>query len=143
MSACGQVIALHLRSALRDGAEFVDQYAPSDDHDGDGAVEGDEDEAAAPAETAERAPAAPAAAAPDADEMDYPRILNRVLPADIRIMGWCPVPQHFSARFSCAWRTYRYYFVRGALDLQVGATRGLAAVARARLRSQPRRQVGR
>lgn len=32
-------------------------------------------------------------------ELDYVRILNRVLPKDIRVMGWCPVPVDFSARF--------------------------------------------
>lgn len=27
------------------------------------------------------------------------RVLNRVLPKDIRVMGWCPVPIGFHARF--------------------------------------------
>lgn len=27
------------------------------------------------------------------------RVLNRVLPTDIRVLGWCPVPVGFSARF--------------------------------------------
>ena len=36
--------------------------------------------------------------APDV-EMDYPSVLNRALPDDIRITGWTPVPQDFSARW--------------------------------------------
>ncbi|KAF5750736.1 tRNA pseudouridine(38/39) synthase isoform X2 [Tripterygium wilfordii] len=43
-------------------------------------------------------------------EFDYVRVLNRVLPEDIRIVGWCPVPVGFSARFSCLSRKYKYLF---------------------------------
>lgn len=51
-------------------------------------------------------------------ELDYPKILNGVLPSSIRILGWCPVSPQFSARFSCSNRTYRYYFPhRSNLDL--------------------------
>jgi len=31
-------------------------------------------------------------------EMDYPLILNRALPNDIRVLGWTDVPTEFSAR---------------------------------------------
>lgn len=31
-------------------------------------------------------------------EIDYVRVLNRVLPKDIRVIGWCPVPADFHAR---------------------------------------------
>ncbi len=31
-------------------------------------------------------------------EMDYPSLINRALPADIRILGWTPVDDTFSAR---------------------------------------------
>lgn len=31
-------------------------------------------------------------------EMDYPSVLNRALPEDIRVTGWAPVPDDFSAR---------------------------------------------
>lgn len=33
-------------------------------------------------------------------EMDYPTVLNRALPADIRITGWAAVPEDFSARWA-------------------------------------------
>ena len=33
------------------------------------------------------------------DEMNYPLALNSCLPDDIRVVGWCPVPEQFNARF--------------------------------------------
>ncbi|KAK1315461.1 hypothetical protein QJS10_CPA06g00549 [Acorus calamus] len=51
------------------------------------------------------------------EEIDYVRVLNRVLPDDIRVMGWCPVPFDFSARFSCLSREYKYLFWRERLDI--------------------------
>lgn len=51
-------------------------------------------------------------------EYTYDKILNSVLPDDIRVLGWCPVSEEFSARFSAANRTYRYFFVRRNLDLE-------------------------
>ncbi|XP_073796197.1 tRNA pseudouridine(38/39) synthase isoform X1 [Danio rerio] len=56
-----------------------------------------------------------------ADELPYVKILNRVLPQDIRILQWAPVESGFSARFDCQSRTYRYYFPRGDLDLELMA----------------------
>ena len=50
-------------------------------------------------------------------EYAFDRILNNLLPPDIRILGWSPVTADFSARFSCTTRTYRYFFVRRHLDL--------------------------
>eukprot|EP00884_Botryococcus_braunii_P012692 jgi/Botrbrau1/21423/Bobra.0216s0038.1 len=51
-------------------------------------------------------------------ELDYPAILNRALPSDIRVLGWTPIPQDFSARFSAQSREYKYFFVQdGSLDV--------------------------
>ncbi|XP_042454481.1 tRNA pseudouridine(38/39) synthase-like isoform X1 [Zingiber officinale] len=50
-------------------------------------------------------------------EIDYVRVLNRVLPGDIRVVGWCPVPTDFHSRFSCLSREYRYLFWKGNLDI--------------------------
>lgn len=45
------------------------------------------------------------------DEHSYTKLLNRVLPKDIRVLAWCPhPPTDFSARFSCREREYRYFF---------------------------------
>ncbi|XP_038636748.1 tRNA pseudouridine(38/39) synthase [Scyliorhinus canicula] len=51
------------------------------------------------------------------EELRYTHILNRVLPPDIRALGWAPVGRDFSARFNCLHRTYRYYFPGAGLDL--------------------------
>ena len=51
-------------------------------------------------------------------ELAYDKILNNVLPPEIRILGWTPVSSDFSARFSATTRTYRYFFQRhSTLDL--------------------------
>ncbi|KAH7848414.1 hypothetical protein Vadar_002445 [Vaccinium darrowii] len=50
-------------------------------------------------------------------EVDYVKILNKVLPKDIRVMGWCPAPTDFSARFSCLSREYKYFFWNGNLNV--------------------------
>lgn len=50
-------------------------------------------------------------------EKDFAQILNNVLPPTIRVLGWSPVSQGFSARFSTASRTYRYFFVKRDLNL--------------------------
>ncbi|XP_014874493.1 tRNA pseudouridine(38/39) synthase isoform X1 [Poecilia latipinna] len=56
-----------------------------------------------------------------ASELPYVKMLNRVLPQDIRILGWAAAEQGFSARFDCQSRTYRYYFPRGSLDVELMA----------------------
>ncbi|KAK7357153.1 hypothetical protein VNO80_16436 [Phaseolus coccineus] len=50
-------------------------------------------------------------------EIDYIRVLNRVLPHDIRILGWCPAPVDFHARFSCLSREYKYFFWKEKLNI--------------------------
>ncbi|XP_056594933.1 tRNA pseudouridine(38/39) synthase isoform X2 [Triplophysa dalaica] len=55
------------------------------------------------------------------EELPYVKMLNRVLSQDIRILQWTPVETGFSARFDCKSRTYRYYFPRGDLDVDLMA----------------------
>lgn len=50
-------------------------------------------------------------------EMDYVSMLNRALPDEIRVLGWSPVTDEFSARFSASHRTYRYFFLKKSLDI--------------------------
>lgn len=54
----------------------------------------------------------------DLTEYPYAKILNNLLPLEIRVLGWAPVSDDFSARFSATTRTYRYFFLRGQLDLE-------------------------
>lgn len=51
-------------------------------------------------------------------ELCYPKLLNRLLPEDIRIISWAPKHADFSARFGCRGRTYKYFFPRGNLDIE-------------------------
>lgn len=39
---------------------------------------------------------------PQVQELQYDRMLNRVLPDDIRVLGWAPVHPDFSARCPAA-----------------------------------------
>jgi len=56
------------------------------------------------------------------DEIPYPKVLNRLLPPDIRVLAWCPAPpSDFSARFSCRERQYRYFFTQPAFTPTPGA----------------------
>lgn len=53
-------------------------------------------------------------------EMPYCKILNRLLPKEIRIVAWMPIPddmKEFSARFDCKQRKYKYYFPRSNLNI--------------------------
>ncbi|XP_049849444.1 tRNA pseudouridine(38/39) synthase-like [Schistocerca gregaria] len=52
------------------------------------------------------------------EELDYVAMLNGVLPSEIRVLGWKPVPDTFSARFSAIYRIYKYYFAREEMDLE-------------------------
>jgi len=51
-------------------------------------------------------------------ELDYCKILNSVLPKEIRVLAWSPVRTDFSARFDCKRRTYRYYLPLVDLDIE-------------------------
>lgn len=59
-------------------------------------------------------------------ETDLCAALNRHLPGDIRSLGWADVPDTFSARFSCAYRHYKYYFTDYQQQLDVSAMRDAA-----------------
>ena len=52
-------------------------------------------------------------------ELDYVRLLNKVLPHDVRALSWAPVPATFSARFDASHREYKYFFLRRDLDIDL------------------------
>ncbi|KAJ4372983.1 pseudouridine synthase deg1 [Neocucurbitaria cava] len=57
------------------------------------------------------------------DELPYIQLLNRVLPAEIRVYAWCPnPPPNFSARFSCKERRYKYFFTNPCFAPVPGST---------------------
>ncbi|KAI8971956.1 pseudouridine synthase [Mycotypha africana] len=49
----------------------------------------------------------------------YIEMLNRILPHDIRILAWAQVHPNFNARFDCKSRTYKYFFQKEDLDLDL------------------------
>ncbi|XP_058790728.1 tRNA pseudouridine(38/39) synthase [Phymastichus coffea] len=51
-------------------------------------------------------------------EIAYCKILNRLLPKNIRCISWSPVRPNISARFDCKSRTYKYFFPRGGLNIE-------------------------
>ncbi|EPE06272.1 pseudouridine synthase 3 [Ophiostoma piceae UAMH 11346] len=120
VSAFGQVVSLRLRSnkKLRPVEE---EPAPAVAEE---AAASEESKTEASGASSEK-PAEPEAKAPapvydDADlpwkeEIQYAKVLNRLLPADIRVLAWCPTPPPaFNARFSCRERKYRYFFTQPA-----------------------------
>jgi tRNA pseudouridine38/39 synthase len=90
VSALGQVMALYVRSNVTKGIGII----PKDDF-----IENPEKK--------------------EEMELDYIKMLNGVLPEDIRILGWCPVSTRFDARFSCMFRKYKYYFIKEDMDLEL------------------------
>lgn len=118
VSAFGQVVALRVRSnkpARRKSAK--DQTAAAGGERGpsaESAVQDDKDavmhegEETAPEEDDD-------IPLPVDQEIQYSRVLNRILPPDIKVYAWCPnPPPDFSARFSCRERQYRYFFTQPA-----------------------------
>ncbi|KZV87203.1 tRNA pseudouridine synthase [Exidia glandulosa HHB12029] len=130
VSAAGQVVSLYIRSNLRDGDGIVppsnattsavasvsqsSALAPTLDgptHDlGDLAFV---DESASEDDSVDP----PVINSLGRKEFPYVSMLNRVLPPSIRILAWAPVSPTFSARFSCRYRHYKYFFSPHGLDL--------------------------
>ncbi|KAK9870270.1 hypothetical protein WA026_006358 [Henosepilachna vigintioctopunctata] len=52
------------------------------------------------------------------EELNYCKLLNRILPKEIQCIAWKPVPDEFSARFDCKSRTYKYFFPKGNLNIE-------------------------
>uniref|UniRef100_A0A0C9Q1B3 PUS3_0 protein n=1 Tax=Fopius arisanus TaxID=64838 RepID=A0A0C9Q1B3_9HYME len=50
-------------------------------------------------------------------ELSYCKMLNRILPKDIKCIAWAPVGDNYSARFDCKSRSYKYFFPKGNLDI--------------------------
>ena len=112
VSALGQVVALKVRSNMPRG------HAPADG-DGDGGGGGGGGEGG----SAEFGGGGSEDGAKPWSEIDYVGVINRCLPDDIRVLGWAPVGDHFSARFSADSRAYKYFFMvsRDAISREISA----------------------
>ncbi|KZL77491.1 tRNA pseudouridine synthase A [Colletotrichum tofieldiae] len=115
VSAFGQVIGLRVRSnkPLPKKQEEEEEEEAAAEAEGDTAMEGTAEKAE---EDKKKRNKKPEKEWDDInDEIQYVKVLNRLLPDDIRIIAWCPAPPpDFSARFSCEERQYRYFFTQPA-----------------------------
>lgn len=106
VSAFGQVVALRVRSNRKRKAKAIDTEAGEAGEGVEAEGEKMETEFSADEESALPLPH---------EEIQYAKVLNRLLPPDIRVLAWCPnPPPNFSARFSCRERRYRYFFTQPA-----------------------------
>ncbi|KAK0309245.1 pseudouridine synthase deg1 [Friedmanniomyces endolithicus] len=126
VSAFGQVVGIKVRSSrakvkaeVEVGGDGLEGRGTVDD--GEGALSHDGDAKEAPWD-------------PIRDEIPYIQVLNRVLPPDIRILAWCPLPPpEFSARFNCKERRYRYFFTNPAYASTPGSDEGRLDIGRMEL----------
>ena len=102
VSAFGQVVSLVVRSNVPMNAVFCDQGKTLDEF--------------GPGDTIIPV-MLPDGRKKEIREVDYCMTLNRNLPDSIVIRAWAPTPASFDARFSALYRTYRYFFAPGGLDL--------------------------
>ena len=54
-----------------------------------------------------------------AKEYDYVTMINNVLPAKIRVVAWSNVGLEFDSRFQVLYRSYKYYFPKCDLDIDL------------------------
>jgi tRNA pseudouridine38/39 synthase len=50
--------------------------------------------------------------------LDYIKLINNQLPDDIELVGAKEVDDSFDARFSCLYREYKYFFLKGNMDIE-------------------------
>lgn len=131
VSAGGQVVSLWVRSRKVDQweerkalEEFVAAKKREQGKDEDGVSELEEGTIDSSAPTTDisltRIPVEP-----DSEELAYVSNLNNVLPTTIRIQAWSPVRPHFSSRFDCRYRHYKYFFTSGCPFAEQATTKGL------------------
>ena len=103
VSGMGQVVSLRLRSRLR---RFQKVRKSKKKENGEGLFDSEDDEE-------EELELEQLEQESDSEEIDYPSLLNKALPPEVRVTGWAPLPEDssFSARFSATAREYRYFFV--------------------------------
>lgn len=121
VSAFGQVVALRVRSnkpvkgAKRKPQAVTAGQASAGDVQMGGTPAAEEDRLEAEEAKEEQDDEDDDAPLPVDQEIQYCRVLNRILPPDIKVYAWCPnPPPDFSARFSCRERQYRYFFTQPA-----------------------------
>ncbi|PPQ76752.1 hypothetical protein CVT26_000143 [Gymnopilus dilepis] len=133
VSAAGQVVSLWVRSAFPSEDEELHKVqedvagsvsAEAIEKTEDDGLPGLDDEFGS-LEVSEEPSSNTSVRKRDIREHDYLAMINRLLPATIRVIAWSPVPTSFSARFSCKYRHYKYFF--SSLYLDIPAMQAAAA----------------
>ncbi|KAL0070134.1 pseudouridine synthase deg1 [Marasmius tenuissimus] len=129
VSAAGQVISLWVRSALSSGVEEPDPQPPASPNSTSPSTKPDtsdessetilDDDAFGSLDLDDDSPSQNTSipSTSSRPELAYVTILNRILPASIRVLAWSPVSPSFSARFACKFRHYKYFFSSENLDI--------------------------
>ena len=121
VSALGQIVSLKLRSkGRRDGdgdgdAKKEDDNTENENTESTCGADGDVDDGTKSSRERRQSrkhPPCPPLPQHEHHEIDYVTTLNRALPDDIRVLGWSYVDKNFSARFDCAKRVYKYFFLK-------------------------------
>ncbi|VDM72990.1 unnamed protein product, partial [Strongylus vulgaris] len=55
---------------------------------------------------------------PKKEELSYLKMLNGVLPKNMSVFAWAPVPRDFSARHACSMRIYKYSMPKANLNIE-------------------------
>lgn len=106
VSSLGQVIALDVRSNLpRDSSHVLPTISMNDNTLNKQDEQDEQDNVKSEPKQIE--------------EIPYIETLNRLLPDDIRIIAWASVNPDFNARHNCRFRHYKYFFVKGNLDIDL------------------------
>lgn len=48
----------------------------------------------------------------EAEELDYPTLLNKNMPETVRVTSWTTVADDFNARYGATYREYKYFFTK-------------------------------
>lgn len=128
VSAYGQVIGLRVRSnrpLTKQGPLSRKESAAADAFNDRSGLSDSGSEGDGMADSSRKSADDETSFDPIADEINYPQVLNRLLPPDIRVLAWCgELPENFSARFSCKGRAYKYFFTQPAFSPTVGPEEG-------------------
>ncbi|KAF9478593.1 pseudouridine synthase [Pholiota conissans] len=115
VSAGGQVVSLWVRSALTSSDREPSSERPAGEESTSKSGLNHLDDEFLSLALSENT-SIPPKSSKSAHEHDYVAMLNRLLPDTIRVIAWSPVSDTFSARFSCKYRHYKYFFSSTQLD---------------------------
>ncbi|KAL3943385.1 MAG: hypothetical protein SGBAC_002551 [Bacillariaceae sp.] len=118
VSAVGQVVALRLKSTIPEYATYDQEGAKPISNDDLPKNEFSKTKAWVYPRKKKKVDFSAPRVEKEIAEYSYSKILNNLLPVQIQVLGWSPVSDEFSARFSANARTYRYFFAKRQMSLE-------------------------